>query len=125
MRKPAFILIAAVLTGLLVGVVIASSGGDDGSSGDAGTVPELTVPGDSNVGDTRTERDRDRGTTGDSGTAGESQPSPETGGSGDAGGDGTGGSAAPQDTEQNDVPPPADSPAQRFENFCEQNPGAC
>ena len=31
----------------------------------------------------------------------------------------------PSDTPQNDTPPPADSPAQRFEQFCNDNPGAC
>ena len=29
------------------------------------------------------------------------------------------------DTPQNDTPPPEDSPAERFEDFCAQNPGAC
>ena len=43
---------------------------------------------------------------------------------------GSGGSPAPApaprpDSPQNDRPPPEDSPAQRFEEFCEQNPGAC
>lgn len=31
----------------------------------------------------------------------------------------------PADTPQNDVPPPEDSPAQRFEDYCNENPGAC
>ena len=36
-----------------------------------------------------------------------------------------GGAAPPQDTETNDTPPPSGSPAERFEKFCEENPGAC
>jgi hypothetical protein len=31
----------------------------------------------------------------------------------------------PADTPENDAPPPADSPAERFEDFCNENPGAC
>ena len=31
----------------------------------------------------------------------------------------------PEDSPQNDTPPPAGSPAERFEQFCEDNPGAC
>jgi hypothetical protein len=29
------------------------------------------------------------------------------------------------DSPANDTPPPADSPAERFEEFCNENPGAC
>lgn len=29
------------------------------------------------------------------------------------------------DSPENDTPPPPGSPAEQFENFCEQNPGAC
>jgi hypothetical protein len=31
----------------------------------------------------------------------------------------------PQDTPENDAPPPEDSPAARFEEYCNENPGAC
>jgi hypothetical protein len=31
----------------------------------------------------------------------------------------------PADAPENDSPPPADSPAERFEEFCNENPGAC
>jgi hypothetical protein len=31
----------------------------------------------------------------------------------------------PADTPENDAPPPKDSPAERFEQYCEENPGAC
>jgi hypothetical protein len=31
----------------------------------------------------------------------------------------------PADTPENDAPPPGDSPAERFEEYCNENPGAC
>src|SRR6185436_14568920 len=31
----------------------------------------------------------------------------------------------PSDTPENDSPPPEDSPAERFEQYCNDNPGAC
>ncbi|MGH2763712.1 MAG: hypothetical protein ACRDL0_04445 [Thermoleophilaceae bacterium] len=31
----------------------------------------------------------------------------------------------PPDSPESDTPPPPDSPAERFEEFCEENPGAC
>jgi hypothetical protein len=31
----------------------------------------------------------------------------------------------PADTPENDSPPPKDSPAERFEEYCNENPGAC
>jgi hypothetical protein len=33
--------------------------------------------------------------------------------------------APPADTPESDVPPPEDSPAERFEEYCNENPGAC
>jgi hypothetical protein len=32
---------------------------------------------------------------------------------------------APDDTPDSDAPPPEDSPAERFEAYCNENPGAC
>ena len=32
---------------------------------------------------------------------------------------------APADTPESDSPPPQGSPAERFEQYCEDNPGAC
>ena len=29
------------------------------------------------------------------------------------------------DSPRNDTPPPSDSPAERFEQYCKENPGAC
>jgi hypothetical protein len=111
------IAVAAVVTGLIVGVVLA--GGDGDSSNREVTVPELTVPGSAGTTDGKTEKRRDQGTTGDSGGSGGGtvEQSPESP---------SGGAQPPtEDTPQNDTPPPTGSPAERFERFCEQNPGAC
>jgi hypothetical protein len=32
---------------------------------------------------------------------------------------------SPADTPENDAPPPEDTPAERFEEYCNENPGAC
>jgi len=40
-------------------------------------------------------------------------------------GGGTGAGGGQPDSAENDVPPPSGSPQERFEQFCEQNPGAC
>ena len=37
----------------------------------------------------------------------------------------SGGSSGPEDSQNNDTPPPPNSPASQFEEFCKQNPGAC
>jgi ABC-type phosphate transport system substrate-binding protein len=62
-------------------------------------------------------------TSGTTGQAPTDQTSASTG-TGTAGG----GTAAPSDgtdSATNDQPPPAGAPAQDFEEFCAQNPGAC
>ena len=73
---------------------------DQDSSTDEGTTDDTTTPDDS-------------GATGDTGTT-----TPDT----------SGGTTAPEaepDSPTNDTPPPTDSEAQQFEDFCDQNPGAC
>ena len=67
---------------------------------------------DSSTDDTTTPDDT--GATGDTGAT-----TPDTSG---------GGTAAPDaeaDSPTNDTPPPEDSEAEQFEDFCAQNPGAC
>jgi hypothetical protein len=122
LRKFAVIAIAAVVTGIVVGVVVAGSGGDSG--GTTHTTPQLLPPSGS-----VDEGTTDRGTTGDEGTTGESTTTtPSTGGAPAQTTPTTpsGGAQTPQnDTQQHDVPPPKGSPAQRFEQFCKDNPGAC
>jgi hypothetical protein len=66
------------------------------------------------------------GATGSTGTSGTTPSSSSTGteSTGTAGG----GAAAPADggdSATNDTTPPAGSNAQKFEDFCAQNPGAC
>jgi hypothetical protein len=77
-----------------------SDSADQDSSTDEGTTDDTTTPDDT-------------GATGDTGTT-----TPDT----------SGGTTAPEaeaDSPTNDTPPPADSEAQQFEDFCDQNPGAC
>jgi hypothetical protein len=107
--------IALVLSLLALG--IAGCGGDD--DGDASTtlptVP-LSVPGgESTLGDNTTDTTVD--TVPDTATpvptpapapAPTPAPTPVT-----------------PDSPQNDTAPPAGSEAEQFENFCDQNPGAC
>jgi hypothetical protein len=121
MRRLVVLGIAAVVCGVIVGVVVADSG-DDGGGDSTRSVPDLApLPGSEDLG-SRTERERtetDRTTTDESGgTTAPAQPPADTGGE-------TGGTQPPQDSPQNDTPPPSGSPAERFERFCEENPGAC
>ena len=122
MRRLVVLGIAAIVTGLIVGVVVASSGDDGGGGNSSQSVPELApLPGSSDLG-SRTRSDRtntQETTTNDSGGTSAPDAPPATGG-GDSGG-----TAAPDDSPQNDTPPPSGSPAERFEQFCQENPGAC
>ncbi len=115
MRRFGLFAIAAIATGLIVGVVIASSG-DSGSA--TTSVPELkpppgTIKGDSGTTDQKTTTTDTTDTTAPTETPAE--PTQPSGGT----------QAPPSDTPQNDVPPPQGSPADRFEQFCKDNPGAC
>jgi hypothetical protein len=62
-------------------------------------------------------------------TATQTQPAPAGAGGGGGGGGAGGGTGAPNpakpDTAENDLPPPPGSPQEQFEQFCNQNPGAC
>jgi hypothetical protein len=120
MRKVAVIVVAAVVTGIVAGVVIAGSGSDEDSTTEV-PVPELRPPGDSTGTDPADRAPEDQGTDGNGGSP-DQTPQPDQQGSGEGG---TGGAQPPPDSEQNDVPPPSGSPAERAERFCEQNPGAC
>ena len=84
-------------------------GGDDEDpppSAPALTVPRETTPHTTEGQDTATTQTETAPAQPESG----GQPAPEP---------------QPEDSPQNDTPPPAGSPAERFEEFCEQNPGAC
>jgi hypothetical protein len=111
--------VAAVLTGVLVAKAV--TGSDDGSSSSEVTVPELRPPSGS------VQTKPDKGTTADQGATGESTPDNSSSGGAQAPvpDQSSGGTQAPEDTKQKDVPPPRGSPAERFEQFCADNPGAC
>jgi hypothetical protein len=122
MRRIALIAIAAVITGLIAGQVLAGCGSDEPSQ--PVTTPELTVPRDSSRSadsGTTDEGTTDEGTTGDSGGA--TPPATETPQTQQTPSGGA--QAAPEDTQQNDAPPAAGTPQSKYEQFCEQNPGAC
>jgi len=115
MRRFAVIAIAAVATGLIVGIVIASSGG---SSAGTASVPELKPPPGTIKSSTGTTDEQTTSTPDTTSTQTQTQTTTTTSPSG--------GTAAPQnDTPTHDVAPPQGSPAQRFEQFCKDNPGAC
>jgi hypothetical protein len=118
MRRFGLIAVAAVVTGLVVGVVVANSG-DSGSA--TPSVPELKPPAgsiqdDSGTTDqTTTSTDTTTSTTPAQTTPAQTTPAPSSGGA----------QTPPNDTQQNDQPPSKGSPADRFEQFCKDNPGAC
>jgi hypothetical protein len=115
LQRFAIIAIAAVVTGLIVGVVIADSG--DGGSGTP-SVPELKPPPGS-IGTSS-------GTTDQSTTSTDTTSTSTPTATSTTPSSGSGGTQAPQsDTPQHDVSPPQGSPADKFEQFCKDNPGAC
>jgi hypothetical protein len=75
--------------------------------------------------------DEDAATDEDASSDDTTAPEEDTGATGDTGTttpDTSGGTTAPEteaDSPTNDTPPPADSEAEQFEDFCAQNPGAC
>jgi len=94
---------------------------DPEAEGDTGTEPEtedpLAEPGAGE--DTTTEPPIE-----ETGAIVPAEPAPAAAPEDDAGG----GAAAPEvapDGPANDTPPPVGSNAERFEDFCAQNPGAC
>jgi hypothetical protein len=88
-------------------------GGDEPGATDTTTAPELTVP-QTTTPDTET-------TTTPAPAPTETQPPADPG---------SGGTTAPpttqqQDSPEHDSPAPKGSPAEKFEKFCDENPGAC
>ena len=128
--------ITAIIAAGLLALAAAGCGGDDtlapevpGPPADV-TLPEATVaPAADEDGGATTDEDSatDDSATDDSGTTPEDTgTTPDTGAAAPET-DG-GGTAAPDtaaDSPTNDTPPPEDSEAEQFEDFCAQNPGAC
>jgi len=100
-------------------------GGDEGQSREPRT-PELTVPGEPAADESpRRERPRERTTTEATTQPLEQPPPATTTPSGGAQAPTTPTPEPPADTPQNDAPPPSGSAAEKFEDFCDENPGAC
>jgi hypothetical protein len=100
---------------------MAGCGGDDEPAARPLTQPDLTVP------QTDEAPELDPGTETLAPPAPEPAPAPEPDPAPPSTGGGTPAPAPepPPDTPENDTPPPPDSPAERFEDFCNENPGAC
>jgi hypothetical protein len=103
---------------------LAACGGDSDQSSQDVTTPALTVPQQKNgPGSSTTD------TTDTTETTTDTAPSPQA--PLDQANPANGGVPAPdtnpqpQDSPSNDTPPKPGSPADRFEQFCAQNPGAC
>jgi hypothetical protein len=104
--------------------LLAACGGDDEPSSQSVTKPDLTVPQDeTGPGSSTTDTSDTTDTSTDTVTSPDApldQPNPDNGGvpAPDS-------NQPPPDTPSNDAPPKPGSPADRFEQFCAQNPGAC
>ncbi len=107
--------VIAIAAGAALGAAIVSCG-DQTSSTTETTVPELTTP----MGD-ETETQPVQPSTSTSDTATNTTETSTTSDNRDK----TTTSERSPDTETTDKPPPADSAAERFERYCDENPGAC
>ena len=90
-------------------------GGDDDEAPGGSPTPIPTLPESSPEPDVTTDQD----------ALTEEQPAPAPAPEEDQG---SGGAEAPPpvpDSPENDIPPPEGSPAERFEQFCAEKPGAC
>jgi hypothetical protein len=124
-----------VLIGAVLALAAAGCGGGEVAADEVpGSPPALTVPSDNDIGGGSNNASGNSGSgssndSGDEETDGETgtaeptaTPTPEP--------DASGGATAPEataapDTAANDTPPEAGSPPEQFEDFCEQNAGAC
>jgi hypothetical protein len=121
--------LAAAALGALALVFAGCGGGSKNAAEPLPTTPTLTVPGEkatptvtrtTKTDTTATETGETTATTTAPTTTTQANPSTPQGG---AAPPQTGG--ATPDTQQNDQAPEAGSPAQKFEEFCKDNPGAC
>jgi hypothetical protein len=132
--------LAAALTTLAPLVAGCGGGGDEQASKPLPTTPpKLTVPGEAKTPTVEQTTRETTSTSTSTTTSTATAPAPtQTTAAPSAPATPQGGAAAPQtgtappqtggatpDSPQNDTSPPANSPASRFEQFCDENPGAC
>ena len=109
----------------LIASLLAACGGDDEPTADEVKKPELTVPQDDTSGES-TDETTDTDTDSTEGDVGEPDAPPTSRARTTAASPRpTTTSRPPPDSPTNDTPPEPGSPAERFEQFCAQNPGAC
>ena len=145
--RPAVTLLLALLAGLLLSAGLAACGGQKIAADEVtAPPPELTVPdaadaegSDPLADESAAEEDEEDTTTSSDDGAADSGDAAAGGGAAESPGAATGGSQAPaqpqatpaptqapaQDSPEQDSPPPAGSGAEKFEEFCQQNAGAC
>ncbi len=120
---------AAVVLALMALALPACGGDDEPDPSTEVKPPELTIPStEEDAASTATDETDATDTTD---TTEDTAPTPageDPSTAQQAPGEGDGNSAddqAQQDSPQNDTPPEAGSPQQRFEQYCADNPGAC
>ena len=125
--------ITAIIAAGVLALAAAGCGNDDspapevpGPPADV-VLPQATVAptADENADSAEQDSTTDENSTDDTATP---EDSGATGDTGATTPDTSGGTTAPEaeaDSPTNDTPPPADSEAEQFEDFCTQNPGAC
>jgi hypothetical protein len=92
-------------------LALAGCGGDEEKASETDTTPRITVPNEETTPPATTET-----------TPPQTQATPPPPTTPDSGGSTV--PAAP-DSPENDTKPAPNTPEQRFEEFCDQNPGAC
>jgi hypothetical protein len=125
--------LTAIIAAGLLALAAAGCGSDDSLAPEVPGPPADVVLPESTVAPANDENadSADQDATTDENSTDDTATPDDTGATGDTGAttpDTSGGTTAPDaeaDSPTNDTPPPADSEAEQFEDFCAQNPGAC
>jgi hypothetical protein len=115
---PAVALAALLCASAVIG--LAACGGDDQGTTAPQPAKTTTITSTESTSTTSTTTEDNGGVEAGDGGGGQGNG----GNSASGGGTGSGGSG-PEDTPSHDVTPPANTPQGKFEQFCNQNPGAC